>query len=158
MNTETLNDGESVIALYLKRTEEGLQVNVQTAVAVEEFFKHWGGAQRRNVGTVGRLWKSNLQGGLVAWELSRLDDHTSFTLVQLGTDITRIGEAGPNLSFLRLVGVSEPGGVTFTVDSVISRGGLEKLAHQLNLACGRFYDEYIKPAEVDITVSVKPRF
>lgn len=66
----------------------------------------------------------------------------------------RFGPECLNLSFLRLVGISEVGGVSFCVKGVYQREGIDKLAERIEQASTRFYREFLKPYKVIVTTSV----
>lgn len=61
-----------------------------------------------------------------------------------------------NLSFLRLVGISEGGGVSFAIRGVYERASIDHLGAQVEAACNRFYREYLKPYRLIVTVSTMP--
>lgn len=157
MNFET-NDGDPVITIHLARRRDGLKLTVRTDEEVEEFFRHWGGGAQRGVAGLGRSWRTLGDGNLPlrAYELPKNfgeQRDPSYTLANLGTELMANGSV--NISFLRLVGISKPEGISFTVDSVVSLSGLENIGNRINTACGRFYGEYIKPAEIDVVVSAR---
>ena len=58
-----------------------------------------------------------------------------------------------NLSFLRLVGISEGAGVTFAVRGVHTYEALTQMRESLGEAYKRFYRTYMKPICMSITVS-----
>jgi len=60
-----------------------------------------------------------------------------------------------NLSFLRLVGISEPEGVSFLIKSVHSRSGLKKLVDLIQTAQNMFYQDYIKTVEYTVTTATQ---
>ncbi len=58
-----------------------------------------------------------------------------------------------NLSFLRCVGISEPGGVTFKIKGVYERSSVDRLGIKIENALKVFYREFIKPYRLIVTVS-----
>lgn len=61
-----------------------------------------------------------------------------------------------NISFLRLVGVSDGPGVSFTVRGVYSREAINRLGERIKQATNRFYREFLKPYKLIVTVSTMP--
>jgi hypothetical protein len=140
MNVETLEDGKSVIAIFMARKRTGLEVNVKIAQDIEEFFKHWGGGGKQPTILSGRRWKGN---NLEVWDMLGYDEEeedSKYTIHRIGQELILDGSR-VNISFLRLVGASSVTGVTFVVDDVISRPGLERLSRKVTLACTKFYEE-----------------
>jgi hypothetical protein len=68
----------------------------------------------------------------------------------------RIPDLGPketlNLSFLRLVGISRSEGVTFGVRGVFTPEQVDRLALQIEAATKKFYQTFLKPYKLVITV------
>lgn len=58
-----------------------------------------------------------------------------------------------NLSFLRLVGISEGAGVKFGVDGVFTTEEVDRLASRIQLSARRFYVQYMKTITQMVTVS-----
>lgn len=61
-----------------------------------------------------------------------------------------------NLGFLRLAGISEGSGVSFSIHGVYTREGVDKLASRIEQATNRFYREFLKPYKLIVTVSTQP--
>lgn len=62
-------------------------------------------------------------------------------------DGSSAGDNVLNLSFIRLVGISNPEGVKFLLKSVISFGSLQRLRDQIQTAQNTFFRNYIKTIE-----------
>ena len=154
--------GEPVIHIYLKRHLDGLRVTVKTTPDVEEFFRELCGGVPEAVRNYGRNWTPLGPEPLTCWSPNArpiyVPENEPFVLDKVGASLTGKDITGPygeriNLSFLRLVGVSSPEGVTFTVQTVLSKEELVgKLSKTLQTACKNFYEGFIAPAEVSITV------
>jgi hypothetical protein len=80
-----------------------------------------------------------------------------FDIYSIGRSISALGERGQNISFLRLVGVSSPNGVSFLYENVVSRSGLDQMAERIRVATGTFYDQYVKPTGAHIMVTTDIR-
>lgn len=61
-----------------------------------------------------------------------------------------------NLSFLRLVGISDQNGVSFNVSGVYQRESIIRLGERIEQASNRFYREFLKPYRLMVTVSTMP--
>ena len=158
MNIDITSQETSVIAVGLRRTKEGIRVDVKVDPSVEAFFQHWGGDLRVDVGQLGRMWLP-LQGRnapLQVWHVMPsigAGDGGGFDLFQVGQPLSSsLGLGGTNISFLRLVGASSAEGAAFVIADVISRDGLSQLAEGLRRAAGRFYEQFLKPAAVQVDV------
>lgn len=158
MNIEVGEDSR-VINVILRRVKEGVRVDVRVAPSVEEFFRHWGGGSQSAVTLQGRMWRpvsADASAALRSWNVMSIDiEDGGFDLFAVGQDIHHSTERGTNISFLRLVGAGTPEGASFIVDTVVSREGLEKLAERIRRACGRFYEQFIKPANFHIAVETR---
>lgn len=165
----TLTDNSnSVIATQLRRCHQGIRVDVRIVPEVEEFFQKWGGGFAENVSDHGRNWM-RIDGGqpsLTAWSFRDLvqgdDEQPSFSLSHIGGPmlIRHQLPSGnyamiPNLSFLRLCNASKGTGVSFVADTIMSRTELERLADKIKRASGQFYEEFIKPVHLQISVHVR---
>jgi len=69
--------------------------------------------------------------------------------------ITGKYKPGVNLSFLRIVGISEGAGVTFSVRGVHSYEALTKMREKIGEAYRTLYRAYMKPIQMDIIVSTQ---
>lgn len=58
-----------------------------------------------------------------------------------------------NLSFIRLVGISEGAGVKFGIDGVFTTDGVQTLADRIKASSRRFYIQYMKSITEVVTVS-----
>lgn len=150
MDASISQAGQDVISVFMRRTTEGILVNVRVQPDVEEFFKRWGGERKEDVRAVGgRLWRSG--DPLSFWAMETVYVR-GYTLNMPGQPL--LDEAdNPNISFIQLCGASE--GVTFTCDMVVSKKELERMSTRLNNAMATFYSEYIKPAHIQLAVSAR---
>ena len=160
MNIDIKQEKETVIHTYLKRTKHGVRVDVLVDPEVEEFFQHWGTGKQANVTLNGRSWKpyplpKEGQTGteLLAWQINGLRDDVSgaYDIYSTGRSLTTPTERGQNISFIRLVGASK--GVSFLYEDVVGWDGMLAMAERIRNASGRFYDQFIRPAHLHITVN-----
>lgn len=162
MNIDVRENERTAIHTYLKRVREGVRVDVKVVDEVEEFFRYWGHDQPMQVASAGRAWKPIGSTPLVAWVVPQLDDRiiTHLDLYNLGRPLqTPAGSgASQNISFLRLVGASKGDGVSFLYEDVVSRAGLELMAQNIRNATSQFYDQYIRPAHLSISVTTDIKY
>ena len=161
MNVDITTEKETVIHTYLKRTKHGVKVDVIVVPEVEEFFKHWGTEQKVNVALNGRSWKAwppskegEKSAPLLVWGIntqSLNDTIGQFDIFNTGRSLAAQSERGQNISFIRLVGASE--GVSFLYEDIVSWDGLNLMADRIKLATQRFYDQYIRPSHLHITLT-----
>ena len=176
--TDDLNivkGGESIVRISLIRSVRGLRVEVKAHPVIEEFFKqnavHPGQPEptTQQVNSLGRYWQPSGKEGVT---LSAYDRVTALPIT-LGTDdmanLDRVGQpllepyAHPtgrrshnvNLSFLRLVGISEPEGVVFYVRGVHSIELVRETKEKLSDGVRRFYASYLKPVEMHIVMQTQ---
>jgi hypothetical protein len=151
--------GETCIMISLQRTAAGLSVNTKVHSRVEEFMRINNQDNKVDVRTMTRNWKSQGDKPLYAYIGGE-----RFGNIALGEGAYNIDQIGGNLmlpnntlnmSFLRLVGISEGAGVTFTIGGVYSNDSLENLKRILQKAARKFYVDYLRPIDVTVTVSTQ---
>lgn len=156
-----------VIRMAFKRVPKGLFVNVRTSPEIEEYMKGLGdGLEILDVGEYGRQWSPFLsdtelkvyglptEDGLMGWIRN---GNSSYRIDRVGQRLFEGGDMdsrlGVNLSFLRLVGTSAPEGVTFTVHGVFSSGVVKEFEKTFADAADGFYQNFLKPVNVQIVLS-----
>lgn len=161
--------GEQYGAFTLHRSPAGLTMSIHVHPIVEEFVQGLTGteATQVDVKTLGRYWRPLREDiPLMVWRTEKLphseyeEDSTRFTLDKPG-DPLLADYADPltgrtakmvNLSFLRLVGISEARGVTFSIKGVYSYEVLKEMDRNLTAALRKFYNRYLKPIDLSIMV------
>lgn len=146
----------------------GLTLSVKTHPSVEEFMRQQSpDSPPIEVKAAGRHWVSlDKEHPLLAYRMAEKipfvesdDDTGCFSLDYLGNPliITDDRHRKPllNLSFLRLVGISEGAGVTFGIKGVQSLDSLKETRDNLSTACRRFYGRYLKPVDLTVMVSTQ---
>lgn len=144
--------GGDVISVYIRRTKDGLEVSFKVDPSIEEFFRRWGGGRVEDVRAIGgRLWKSEQP--LSIWYTNNVNSR-AYVLNQPGTPLFDDDSGSVNISFIQMVGASE--GRKFVCDMVVSRNELERLRTQISTGLGTFYNDYIKPAHMQVVVATEP--
>lgn len=149
----TSNDA---IDIRICRHRDGIKLNIRTWPDVEAFFQHWsGGLQERPAH--GRLWRPVAADGLLnMWSMGVAITPSAlrpYSLIHSGLGFT-VDTGYPNISFLRLVGVSEPNGRDVVVEALVGRGEIPALAQRLSEASQMFYNEYLQQVNMRAVVSV----
>ena len=100
----------------------------------------------------------------VPFEPFRSNDGTWIDLDRLGHPLLSQGsndgsirgnDEQLNMSFIRLVGISQPEGVQFLLKTVFSMNGMKKLRDSIQNAQNSFITEYIKNVEYTITTATQ---
>lgn len=179
---EVIKRGETCVIFTIHRNQlhskegVGMFLSVKTHPAVEDFMRTlstYPGGQSEplivDASTVGRHWVPIGGAPLVAYQfVEKLDnydamlddgDGRSYTMNHLGQPllISDPDARRPliNLSFLRLRGVSEGGGVTFGIHGVHSLDQLRTMRDQLSGAVRKFYTKYLKPVDLSVICSTQ---
>ena len=151
--------GNDAIDVLIRRHKHGLKLRIQAQDEVEAFFQQWsGGLQERPAH--GRLWRSS-EGpdtALSLWACGAQEMNPSaskpYSLLHSGAGFY-VGERSyPNISFLRLCGISKNDGVGIIIEAVIGNSEVGPLVQRISEACQLFYDEYLRQINMRAIVSV----
>jgi len=138
----------------------GVSVTVRALPRVEEFMQNLGNGTV-DPQTSGRYWISFDERPLSAYIIQPVqapmsDDGSAVSLNRLGQPLLMThpdsGNTVVNLSLLRLRGISEGTGVTFGLRGVYSLTELHKVRDKLVCASRRFYDEFVRPVDIGVTI------
>lgn len=145
MSTETV----SLAQINVRRVPRGLRMSIKVHPSVEAAIKALGDGKQIRANTHGRLWKD----APLAWTLTDAEAARGqdYGLERLGWSL--LDEGYLNLSFLRLVGVSE--GVTFDVEGVYSQEFITDLVRRVQQGMKSLYLSLIRP--VNYTVHLTTR-
>jgi hypothetical protein len=155
------------IQLALKRTREGVSLEVKTVPAIEEFFRSMGNGNQQSVNYWGKSWQSFDGSELCVWDSQYLvtPSNNRLDILSAGQPLVRsyinddnkISEV-VNMSFLRLVGIGGTNGVKFLIKGMVaSTTELEDIRNKLVNAGKQFCVEYLAPCELRGSV-MKGRF
>lgn len=161
--------GETCIITSLSRTALGLQLRVKAHPAVEMFMRGLADpdAPPVEVSLTDRYWVApEGKPALMAYRLptpmpSVTNPSTGGALFQLDKlsrpllDGERERDTPVNLSFLRLIGISEGMGVAFNIRGVYSLDALRTLQERISEAQRQFYINYIRPINLHVIVSTQ---
>lgn len=170
---EIVKRGETSLTVSLVRSAGGLTVSVKAHPAVEAFMRGLGNGEQLDVKAAGPYWRT-ISKDSPSLQVYALNDEVPNIQMDGGGTVT-IGRIGQplvdravrvdgrvehlvNLSFLRLVGISEGAGVTFAVRGVHTYEALTKMKEMIGEGYKRFYRQYMKPIKMDIVVSTQETF
>jgi hypothetical protein len=146
---------DKAINLRLHRHKHGVLVKIRVVPEIEDFFRQWGGGAKTYV-THGRLWRplDPTKEALTFWafEQQLSQQGMQYDIYSLGATLESHGLQ--NISFLRLIGASEPNGREFVVEMPISTQEMYELADRLIKMTERFYLEYIRPVSLNAFVGI----
>lgn len=166
-----LNQGDRPMLAEFERSGVGLRINIKAHPVVEDFMRRSLGGDDpiiQSVDDFGRAWepargdsKKELLVYGIPKELNgvfQVSGGNSYRLDRPGQAIFVNGDgiesrgAGRvlNLSFLRLVGISEEGGVTFHIGGIYSDETIDNLDRALNLATKEVYNQFMKPIKITV--------
>ena len=151
---DLIKGGETIIRAGFQRTLSGIKITVKAIPTVEEFFKYCGTGDILPVATVGhRYWIPQNNQVLNVYDIppSMVSAFPEGLLQHCGYPIT--GDGGCfNLSILRLVGISEGNGVTFTIKGVMSDKQITNVGNLFSSASKQFYRTFLRPTGVFVNV------
>lgn len=160
MESTVAKRGEQIFSLSFRRTDGRVKVIVKAHEVIENLMRSWGSGERGAVVDFGgRNWISPTP--LEVWDLSPkmavvlpyADGY--YTLNDPGGELFVLehgvrGTNAVNISFLRIVGVSE--GIEFEVPGVHSLSFLKETQNRVNGAVKRLYTDFLLP--VDLTLQI----
>lgn len=162
MDTET-RIGEMCFDTSLKRTFEGLHVNVKHHSSVEAFMIARSNGEKTPAGMFGRNW--HIKEGaaplevyvLPEMELLRSDDGALISINKIGGSLMDTkasdGTVFVNLGFLRLVGGSSDEGVDFLIKGVYSDKYVRTLRERIGNAERKFFVEFMRPLNLRVVIN-----
>jgi hypothetical protein len=170
--TEIIKGGERKISLTLHRGSSGLSLSIKAIPQIEEFFQKLSHGEKEVVAIHGGMWLDpDPTRPLQVYYLDRSclptvkgdGSETTYTLEKPGEALfervqsPRTGESciHPNISFLRLVGISEPGGLTFAIRGVYSKDEVIKMRDRIADSLRRFYIDYMQPMDLTVMISTQ---
>ena len=142
------------VDIRVKRQRAGIGLIVKVQPEVEAFFEHWSGGQNDKPAH-GRLWTIS-DGPLLVWSTGALQlgpgSMRPYTLVHAGAG--PYVDNFPNISFLRLVGASQPEGRKIIINVPVGRTELATWLQRAGDACNQFHSEYLLDVNMRAVVSL----
>lgn len=155
--------GVDAIDITLDRTIKGLRVNFRTHPLVEEFMRIMSAGETYPIEHYGRHWVRQPEGLLEVYDIPSdvcgiqvINTRTFYRLDQPGRALVTMdgvnGARTLNMAFLRLVGSSNEGGITFSINGVHSADDIIWLGNTIREAARIVYIQYMKPMEVSVKI------
>lgn len=160
--------GEQCIRTRIRRNHEGLSINIWAHPKVEAFMKAIGTGDIMEVRAMARYWVGQTGEDakpLACYHMANDGGLTNIVGRKLGSAY-RLDKPGDrllfhdeydciNMSFLRLVGISEAEGVTFSVKGVYTTEMVQAIAKKIEDASRALYQEFLKPVDMYVLVSTQ---
>ncbi len=161
---QIVKGGETRLQINISRNAGGLVVNVKAHKQIEEFMKQITGGTTSDLAVISRNWRSNLKdkpfsaytNGSANHKVppGTLEDGSTYSIDLLGQPlITQNGQI--NISFLRLQGISEDAGASFTIAGVYSTDAVRNIRDKVGQAARRFYIDYLRPMDFSVAISTQ---
>jgi hypothetical protein len=149
------------VHLELRRGSRGLIVSVKADKAIEEFFAAWANSRTRPLTDYSRNWRPIGDRELSVWNTPEVAMPADISLYSIGGGlVVERYEADRdrrtaivNLSFLRLVGISD--GVEFTVAEVMDKDGVHRAFQGITKGLDTFYRQYLAPVKYTLELIAK---
>jgi hypothetical protein len=165
--------GETLVAAVLSRYKALLKLSIKVHPSVEDLFRVWGSNDVSPAQKWGRQWEG--KGDLLCYNLAQNPGVLPIDTIGGYFCLDRVGGAllenrtfqGPmpgqnvqaevlNMSFLRLVGISEGTGVEFAVKGVHTPQKVKEIAEKIKMAARSIYVIYMKPIDIEVGVYTRP--
>lgn len=166
-DVEVVKGGETIVNCTVSRAVRGAAITIKISPTLEEMMKNLGTGEVVDVRTIGhRYWDNQTKGEkLMLYELTAAsaqgvvaDGAVPYRLDAPGHPIVITNDRGGypeivNLSFLRLVGISE--GLTFIVKGVFQEKDIIRMGERIRAAIKAFYANFMRPVDYHIVVSAQ---
>lgn len=172
IENDVTKSGETFLQTILERSKGGIRLTVKAHPKLEQFMASiCEGSPPIAVGAMGTEWRgSDLRAYSLIGDIFVGPKHSAsgrylFRVDQLGkpllmvdNDESRLGGRSGlkvvNLSFLRLVGISEGHGISFEIRGVHTKDGIRELSDAIGQASRSFYEQFVREYRQVVTVSV----
>lgn len=146
--------GECWLDLSIDRRSKGIELWVRADPRVEEFIKSLaeGETTEDPIESFGKGWIA-VDKPLTVYRMNREIDTTSYALNHVCGTMTTVRGAGPNIAFLRIVGVGSPEGIRFAVNGPISRDYIRSIKENILTATRQLFKDYVVPVHINLRVT-----
>lgn len=133
----------------------GLTIFLKAAPAVEELFRSNSNGEEHPVEMFGREWiELPNEAPLRVYGFNKiLQSGREFTFNHPGNQLIMQDAGLINLSFLRLVGISQGAGVRFGVKDVLDKDEVIVIKNQIISGMTRFCNAYLCPLDMTLSIS-----
>lgn len=143
------------IKLNRRKNDCGVEMSVEASPRVEEFMSMLGGGETDPLEAYGRMWISpDAEHPLLVYRLFENPEQRNarYDITSPAGAFRDSMSGRTNLSFLRIAGISRPGGIKFKIGVPVSNGELDDLAKTLTFGSRQFITDYLTPAKVSLKV------
>lgn len=148
------------------KNKVGLVLTISANPILEDFMRQMSKERRTGVDAYGDNWVNmNPTGGILeVYEIEEQLSNRAYTLGAVGMPLVIVpnpdrpvqrggnGEEPTNLSFLKLVGISQPGGVSLGLVGAYSWDYIMKLRNNLSSITKTFLHDYIVPISIHLQI------
>lgn len=150
-----MKGGECWLEISMERKLKGLEIWVRVDPRVEEFVKTLGEGDEGTevLETYGKSWVSgDPNKPIKVTRLNREINNANYNLDSVGTSLVQ-SRSGPNISFLRFVGVGTPEGVKFIITGPVSRDYIRSIRENVLVAARQLFRDYIAPVHINLRIT-----
>lgn len=141
------------ILIQNNKAGAGIDITVRALPEIEQFMKNLGRGRKDPIESYGGMWIKPDERSLDVYALAQglSEDRVNYTIAYPGREII-LDDDVVNISFLRLAGISEGTGVTFTLAGVMSAKERIDLRNKFSRAVRQFCLDYITPTKVSVVI------
>lgn len=158
MTEEVTKGGKCYIEIDMDRAPAGLVIRVKAVPEVEEFMKGLGNGAADNVQLYGKDWFPIDRS--MTNTVYNIDDRAdavvtpTYCINRVVEPLINSRDNRFNLSFLRLVGISSPQGVNFTIATPFSKPYVRgTLSPRISEECKNLLRDFIVPLHINLRIS-----
>jgi len=146
--------GQSYIKAAFKRGRKGIELNIQAVPEIEAFIRDLGQGTTDDVTLYGKDWyTTNPDAPIKVYKIKSLPQNGPMMEYRLDLPgYSLMNDEQVNLSFLRIAGISEPGGVTFGVKGAYSLPYVINLKSAIGRAGRQFVRDYVAPFDIHLMI------
>ena len=154
---DVIKSGLTWVEFSVGRTSGKLDIWVKALPEVEKVFKDLGKNRKEAVEAYGKEWTPLDKGtALLVYSLDTEPSPTAaYTLMRPG--MTLLSNDGRNnkfnLSFLRLVGISRPEGIRFSVSGPCTKGFVKDVADLVLRETNKFLYDHVVPVQINLRIT-----
>lgn len=148
-----IKGGVSWFDIAITRGPKGLEIYLKTDPRIEEFVKSLGSGKKDTIDVYGRMWFSLTGKDLEIHQLEKNVQSGSYTLDAVSEGFKSQRDGRTNLSFLRIVGIGDPGGVKFGISGPFSKTHVRELMGDVINETRSLIRDYIVPVNITLRIT-----
>ena len=148
-----MKGGIFYLDISIRRGPKGLELGVKADPKLETFIKSLGSGIKEQVEAYGRSWYSLTPGkSLEVYPLENSLHADAYTLDAV-TELFKSRDGRTNLSFLRIVGISEPEGIRFGMSGPFSKTYVREVLSDIGRETRNLIKDYVVPIHVNLRIT-----